>query len=250
MTNILFQKYGAFKNPMAGKEDIKGERISWYLAEPSDFIREVERRIDTNPAFAADMQQVILDFYRFLFENAELWTGDRNNVVEHINEFIYLEFRNILGHSTDFFLAMTAEAKGMTLDGYCDAIVSELCAKAEIHFPIDETAVCAKAAVPYPEYFFISIPDDSPRLYEAVERKLMELGMIRRIVQKTGVRDRIFVMKIRNAVPLCCYADLKMLCGAYKRYRGKRGLHLYEPNAYSDVDWRNLPELVSANEWL
>lgn len=246
----LFQKYGAIKTDAVRTKHSGGETLSWSLVNTPDFIREVERRIDTNPEFRVDMQEIIADFYHYLFENTELWAGDRNDVVENINGFIYRKFNKILDHSMDFFMTLIADSEGKTLTRYCDDIINKLRTKAEVRFPVDN--VFANAAVPRPGYSFISVPGNSPQLFSAAQRVAaasVTAGAKKSIVKQSGIKDRIFMMNFESATPLSLYSDLKIFYETYKLHRNKKGLHLFEPNVYSNIDWEKLPSPYPETEW-
>ena len=124
--------------------------------------------MENNPEFAVNLQEVVANFYHYLFENTELWTGNRKeDVVENINGFIYKQFNNILNHSMDFFLAMIAQSQNKTLNQYCDEIIQELRKRAQVHFPIDHAF--STGAVTQPSYSFISVPSNSPQLLQAAK---------------------------------------------------------------------------------
>lgn len=247
----LFDKYGAIRTRTTVTRNGGGETLSWNLIDTPEFIQELERRIAQMPEFAVDLQQVITAFYHYLFDNTELWSGDRKgDVIENINGFIYRQFQNILDHSMDFFLQMIAESNGMTLGDYCNNIIAQLRSRAEVRFPIG-TAIATGTS--RPGYSFISVPDNSPRLFAAAQNVAAQSlvgGAARSIVKKSGIRDRIFMMNFESATPLSIYSDVKIFYDNYKMFRNtKKGLHLFKPNAYSEVDWTKLPSPYPETEW-
>lgn len=247
----LFEKYGDIRTQTTKSQHAGGQTLSWKLVDTPKFIDELERRINTVPEFAVNLQDVISEFYLYLFDNTELWTGDRKeDVVENINGFIYRQFKNILDHSMDFFLEIIAQSNGKTLTDYCTDIITTLRNRAEVRFPISSSIA---SGAQRPGYSFISVPDNSPNLYTAartIADNAVSGGASRSIVKKSGMRDRIFMMNFESATPLSIYSDLRIFYEQYKLFRDtKRGLHLYMPNAYSTLDWRKLPSPYPETEW-
>ncbi|HIV24032.1 MAG TPA: hypothetical protein IAC80_08875 [Candidatus Merdiplasma excrementigallinarum] len=248
----IFDKYGKIKTNAVEIKGEKGTTLTWSLVDTPAFIREVEARMENNPEFAVNLQEVVANFYHYLFENTELWTGNRKeDVVENINGFIYKQFNNILNHSMDFFLAMIAQSQNKTLNQYCDEIIQELRKRAQVHFPIDHAF--STGAVTQPSYSFISVPSNSPQLLQAaknVAATTVTVGGAASIVKGSGINDRIFMMNFLSATPLSLYADLKHFYEKYKTHQQKPGLHLYEKNSYNEVDWKYLPSPYPETEWV
>ncbi|MDY3250510.1 MAG: tubulin-like doman-containing protein [Candidatus Choladocola sp.] len=248
----IFDKYGQIKTNTAQVKGATGTTLSWSLVSTPKFITELERRMQNIPEFAVNLQEVVASFYHYLFENTELWVGDRKeDVVENINGFIYRQFENILDHSMDFFLAIIAESQNMTLQQYCEEIIHTLKKKAEVRFPIDHAFTAG--AVTQPGYSFISVPSNSPQLFAAardIAATSVTAGGAGSIVKRSGIKDRIFMMNFISATPLSLYSDLKQFYDKYKNHKNKPGLHLYEVNGYSNVDWKMLPSPYPETEWV
>lgn len=248
----IFEKYGNIKTSAVQTHSATGTTLSWYMVDTPAFIQELEKRMQTNPEFSVNLQEVVQNFYTYLFENTELWTGERRaDVVENINGFIYRQFNKILDHSMDFFLAIIADSQNCTIQAYCDDIITTLTSKAEVRFPIDHAFTAG--AVVQPSYSFISVPNNSPQLYNAAMTagaRAVTAGGASSIVKKSGIKDRIFMMNFMSATSLSLYADLKEFYRKYTAHREKPGIHLYEPTAYSHVDWKNLPSPYPETEWV
>lgn len=237
----LFNKYAAIKSEATETQDEKGKTLSWSVAAVPDFIKELEKRMGSDAELKVDLYEFIKKFYVYLFENVDIWSGkERADVVERLNRFISESFSNVLDKSMDYYVKFIAEALGKEESDYAAEICSELVKRASIKFPFKATYSPVEEN---PSYSFVSVPMDAKSLRNTIEQSLKTKSN----VKESGIRDRIFMMNYKSAMPLAAYRDLAVCHAAYGRLSDyKHGLHLYESKL---INWRDLPSPLPESEW-
>lgn len=242
----LFQKYASIKTETTIDADASGNQtMSWSLVNTPKFIEALEKRMSVDDNLNVDLDSFIRGFYQYLFDNADIWSGERKeDMVQSLNQFISEAFANILNKSMDYYLNFYAVSQGKTLASYCDEIVDKLHSRANIMFP---TSNSFAVPVPQPGYSFASIPNNSPQMIKCMKDKVNKDS----IVKQSGILERIFMMNFLSATPLSFYADIQ---DCYENYdqlaKNSPGLHLFEKNKFNNVDWNELPSPYPESEWV
>lgn len=242
----LFQKYASIKTQTTIDADASGgQTMSWSLVNTPKFIEALEKRMSVDDNLNVDLDSFIRGFYQYLFDNADIWSGERKeDVVQSLNRFISEAFANILNKSMDYYLEFYAVSQGKNLASYCEEIVNKLYSRANIMFP---TSNSFAVPVPQPGYSFASIPNNAQQVIKCMKHKVNKES----IVKQSGILERIFMMNFLSATPLSFYADIQDCYETYDRLsKNSPGLHLFEKNKSSDMDWRELPSPYPESEWV
>lgn len=242
----LFQKYASIKTETTVDGDASGNQtMSWSLVNTPKFIDALEKRMSVDDNLNVDLDSFIREFYQYLFDNADIWSGERKeDMVQSLNRFISQAFANILNKSMDYYLNFYAVSQGKTLTSYCDEIVNKLYSRANIMFP---TSNSFAVPVPQPGYSFASIPNNAQQVIQCMKNKVNRES----IVKQSGILERIFMMNFLSATPLSFYADIQDCYETYDQLsKDSPGLHLFEKNKYSSIDWKELPSPYPESEWV
>lgn len=242
----LFQKYASIKTETTVDGDASGNQtMSWSLVNTPQFIDALEKRMSVDDNLNVDLDSFIRGFYQYLFDNADIWSGERKeDMVQSLNRFISQAFANILNKSMDYYLDFYAVSQGKTLSSYCDEIVNKLYSRANIMFP---TSNSFAVPVPQPGYSFASIPNNAQQVIQCMKDKVNRES----IVKQSGILERIFMMNFLSATPLSFYADIQDCYETYDQLsKDSPGLHLFEKNKYNSIDWKELPSPYPESEWV
>ena len=203
-------------------------------------IPDIQGQLDTAVS-SLDVNQVMKNFVTDMFMHYPEWlTQDTNKIAILISEFITAQFSAITQQTIKDFL----QIKYATTDPVIlqrkikeDIIQNRLDTKADplfwknSLFSLDQIAKNCTISVPY----------NTPEIVQAAEDFGVGGGIS---VRKTGLTDRIFMMRFYTGVPLYAYQGLPELEKAYEVSKAP-GIHLYEAG---DVDWRQtLPSPIPAS---
>ena len=249
----IFNEYAGIKNSAVKSKSGNLTTFSWQLVEAPQFIQELETRMENNPDFNVNLEDVVAHFYDYLLKNTDLWAGRASgDMVEEINDFIYNEFAAILDRSMEEFLGILAASSGYTsLEEYCKSIVHSLQQRSQVRFPIGGMT----GDVGQPTYSFVSIPRNCPTLREIAiqETTVANSEQANSIVKESGIRNRIFMMTFMSATPLSACLDMKQFYSAYAKNvddkKNGAGLHLFSKTSDSNLEWKYLPSPYPETEW-
>ncbi len=239
----LFHKYAGIRTQKT--EDKKadgGKRLTWSIIDTPTFIKELEKRMGRNDELYVDLHGFINQFYTYLFENSDIWTGrEKADVVESINLFISQAFDTVLNKSMDYYTNFIAMSQGKSLNQYCDEMFQKLDKRSNIMFPLAATYY---TTVSQPGYSLVSVPSNAPQIQTSARAHISQKSLIK----SSEIKERIYMMNFESAVPLCAYADLSACHDSYVKLSASTpGLHLYENG---NEDWRELPSPYPQSEWL
>ncbi len=203
-----------------------GNTYTWQILD----IPDIQSQLDDAVA-SLDVNQVMKNFISRMFAEYPKWlSNDVNKITLLISDFITSQFREITEKTIKDFL----QIKFSTTDPIVlknrikdEIIERQLNQKADplfwrsSLFHMDEVAKNSTISVPY----------NTPEIVEAAEEFAGPAGVS---VRKTGLTDRIFMMRFYTGVPLYAYQGLIELEKAYESNTAP-GCHLYEEG---DVDWR------------
>ena len=237
----LFQKFSTIRTETSETQNGNVKTLSWSMVSMPVFIEELERRMKSDDDLNVDLRVFITDFYTYLYNNAEIWSGkERADLVERLNYFISNAFDKVLNKSMDYYIDFIANALGSTVPEYSHKICRDLLERSNIKFPMCATY---KPVVENPWYSFVSVPINAG----AIRKEIQNCVKDRSILKESEIKDRLFMINFMDAIPLYAYSDLAACHQAYANLAGyKAGLHLYEGK---QVNWRELPSPLPQSEW-
>lgn len=204
----------------------RGNTYTWQILD----IPDIQSQLD-DAVTSLDVNQVLKNFVTRMFEEYPKWlSNDANNIALLISDFITAQFAAITQKTIKDFLQIKFGTTNpvMLKDQIRQQIIEDqLSAKADplfwrnSLFHMDEVA----------KNCTISVPFNTPEIVEAAEDFAKGDGSS---VRKTGLTDRIFMMRFYTGVPLYAYQGLVELEKAYESNKAP-GCHLYEEG---EVDWR------------
>ncbi|MCI8886597.1 MAG: hypothetical protein HFG70_00775 [Hungatella sp.] len=239
----LFSKYGSIRTQKTEDRNASGGKtLTWSIIDTPAFIKELEKRMGKNDDLYVDLHSFITQFYTYLFNNSDIWTGrEKVDVVESINQFISEAFEAVLDKSMDYYTNFIAMSQGKSLNQYCDDLFKKLDRRSNIMFPVAATYY---TTVSQPGYSLVSVPSNAPQIQSSAKAHISQKS----IIKNSEIKERIYMMNFESAVPLCAYADLSACHTTYvKLFASTPGLHLYESR---EVNWRELPSPYPETEWL
>ena len=199
---------------------------TWHILDIPDIQSQLDDAVKN-----LDVSQVMKNFIVRMFDEYPKWLSqDPNKITQLISDFITRQFSDITQETIKDFL----QIKFNTTDPIIlknriktDIIQAQLATKADplfwrnSLFHMDEVAKNST----------ISVPFNTPEIVEAAEEYGTPEGVS---IRKTGLTDRIFMMRFYTGVPLYAYQGLVELEKAYEADTSA-GRHLYEAG---EVDWR------------
>ena len=203
-----------------------GNTYTWQILD----IPDIQNQLDDAVA-ALDVNQVLKNFVTRMFAEYPKWlSNDANKIALLISSFVTDQFREITEKTIkDFLQIKFATTDPIVLKSRIkdEIIEKQLSKKADplfwknSLFHMDEVA----------KNCTISVPFNTPEIVDAAEEFAKPEGIS---VRKTGLTDRIFMMRFYTGVPLYAYQGLVELEKAYE-VNTAPGCHLYEEG---DLDWR------------
>lgn len=238
----LFNKYANIKTQAAVQQHAGGKTLTWSMIDTPTFIKELEKRMGKNDELYVDLHGFITQFYTYLFENKDIWTGkEKADIVETINQFISSAFETVLDKSMDYYIDFIAKCNGKSLQQYCDDLFRELDKRSNIMFPVSSAYY---TTVAQPGYSIVSVPNNAATIRERAKLNVSKKSLIK----NSDIKESIYMMNFESAVPLNAYADLSACHDSYVQLApSTQGLHLYETK---EQNWRDLPSPYPESEWL
>ena len=195
---------------------------TWHILDIPDIQSQLDDTVKN-----LDVSQVMKNFIVRMFDEYPKWLSqDPNEITQLISDFITRQFSDITQETIQDFLEIKFPImlKNRVKE---DIIQSQLATSADplfwrnTLFHMDEMAKNST----------ISVPFNSPEIVKAAEEYGQEKGIS---ICKTGLTNRIIMIRSYTGVPLYAYQGLVELEKAYEAY--SRSLcHLYEGR---EMDWR------------
>ena len=203
-----------------------GSSLGWRILD----IPDIQSRLD-DAVQNVDVSQVMRSFIVRMFDEYPKWLSqDPNEITQLISDFIIRQFSDITQETIKDFLQIkfnTTDPIVLKNRIKTDIIQDQLATKADplfwrnSLFHMDEVARNSTIFVPF----------NTPEIVYAAEEYGKPEGVS---IRKTGLTDRIFMMRFYTGVPLYAYQGLVELEKAYEADTSA-GRHLYEAG---EVDWR------------
>ena len=193
-------------------------------------IRDIRDQLD-DAVMQLDVDQELKKLVLKLFQQWPDWISqDENKITRLVSEYITQEFLTMTNKEMTDYLKIKFETSDSTrlVERIKDEVIQQQLSKnADPLFwknGLFDLADIAKSNT-------ISIPFNASEIVQAAEAVRQEGDTVRR----TGLTDRIFMMRFYSGIPLYAYQGLAELEKAYEANTTEAGRHLYEAG---EVDWR------------
>ena len=189
-----------------------------------------------------DVGQVTKEFLDNMFSEYKSWMNqDPNKIRKLVSDFVIKKFDDITQQTFLDYLKIKYQTNDSVKLKDCiknEIIQNKLADRSEplfwsnSIFSIDEVA----------RNCVLSVPFNVPEIVQAAEE--FSQGDSQFTIRRTGLTDRMFMMRFYSGVPLYAYQGLQQLEMAYEN-DSKPGCHLYEAG---DKDWNKfLPSPIPAS---
>lgn len=193
-------------------------------------IRDIKDQLDET-VMQLDPDQEMKKLVLKLFKQWPDWISqDENKITRLVSEYITQEFLTITNKEMTDYLKIkfeTTDSTRLMERIKTEIIQKKLSRNADPLFwknGLFDLSDIAKSNT-------ISIPFNAAEIIQAAEAVRQEGDTVRR----TGLTDRIFMMRFYSGIPLYAYQGLAELEKAYEANTAEAGRHLYEAG---DMDWR------------
>ncbi len=193
-------------------------------------IRDIKDQLDET-VMQLDPDQEMKKLVLKLFKQWPDWISqDENKITRLVSEYITQEFLTITNKEMTDYLKIkfeTTDSIRLMERIKTEIIQKKLIRNADPLFwknGLFDLSDIAKSNT-------ISIPFNAAEIIQAAEAVRQEGDTVRR----TGLTDRIFMMRFYSGIPLYAYQGLTELEKAYEANTAEAGRHLYEAD---DMDWR------------
>ena len=220
---------------------VRNDKITWKIAELSDIQGHLDDSF--NKMFGDDASREYRSFVSMLMEQYDKWAcGDRYKVEKMITSYISDMFAPVLNTSIESYLndKYDTHGKPQVLQEKIETelLTNGVLAKAQPEFYIDDRYV-----VDTVEKCDLNVPIFESNICAAAQI-LAATQMIN--VRRTGIGDRISVVKFESGIPLYAYGLTDVLEREYESGGNMAiGRHLYEiTDRNKDIDWASLPSVI------
>lgn len=204
-------------------------------------IPDIKESLDENVS-KMDVEQVTQEFIDNMFEEYKNWMGqDPNRIRKLVSDFVINKFDNITRQTFLDYLKIkfdTTDSSKLQEKIKTDIIQSKLADRSEPMFwrnPMFSIDEVARNCV-------LSVPFNVPEIVQAAEEFSQDDSQF--TIRRTGLTDRMFMMRFYSGVPLYAYQGLQKLEMAYENDK-KPGRHLY---GTPKKDWNKiLPSPIPAS---
>lgn len=209
---------------------------TWQIMSIKDISEQLDRSVEE-----MDAGQEFGKLVDRLFKNWKEWTAqDEGKVARLVSDYINAEFMTITNREITDYLKMkygTDNGTLLTQRIKEDIIQGRLTPNSNPLFWRNSLFDLSQVA----RNCTVSVPFNATEIVAAAE----ETAATGDTVRKTGLTDRIFMMRFYSGVPLYAYQALAELEKAYESDLSTCGRHLYE---VGEVDWRKyLPSPFPGN---
>lgn len=198
---------------------------TWQIMTIKDIKDQLDKEVED-----LDADQELKKLVDKLFKQWQDWIAqDENKITKLVSDFITQEFLTITNKEMTDYLTAKFQATGPALvqrikeeiiQGHLSRDADPLFWKNGL-FDLSNIAKCNT----------ISVPFNASEIVAAAEQVKGDGDSVRR----TGLTDRIFMMRFYSGIPLYAYQGLSELEKAYEANLTSAGRHLYESD---DIDWR------------
>lgn len=204
-------------------------------------IPDIKESLDESVA-RMDVGQVTQDFIDNMFAEYKNWLGqDPNQIRKLVSDFVVSKFDNITRQTFLDYLKIkfdTTDSTRLQERIKTEIIQNKLADRSEPMFwcsPMFSIADVARNCV-------LSVPFNVPEIVQAAEDFGKDDSQF--TIRRTGLTDRMFMMRFYSGMPLYAYQELQMLERAYES-DSKTGRHLY---GTPKKDWSKiLPSPIPAS---
>ncbi|MCR5322052.1 MAG: tubulin-like doman-containing protein [Lachnospiraceae bacterium] len=240
----LFNKYGKISTKSDETKSGSVTTLNWSMIDVPQVVLNLKNKIESesDSDLHVDLHAFIKEFYKYLFENADIWNGSKKaDIVRNINYFISKAFEKVLNKSMDYYIEFIANANGMTATAYSQKICKDLVKKSEIKYPVSATY---NPTINNPNFSFVSVPKNAELMKNEIKQYLNEKS----IIKSSEITDRLFMMQFEDCMPISSYNDIGDYYQSYSSLAGgeEHGLHLYETK---ELNWYKLPSPFPESEW-
>lgn len=226
---------------------------TWQIMTIKDIKDQLDKEVE-----GLDVDQEMKKLVDKLFKQWQDWIAqDENKITKLVSDYITQEFLTITNKEMTDYLTAKFQATGPALvqrvreeiiQGHLSRDADPLFWKNGL-FDLSNIAKCNT----------ISVPFNASEIVEAAEQVKGDGDSVRR----TGLTDRIFMMRFYSGIPLYAYQGLSELEKAYEANLTSAGRHLYEseendwreylPSPYPDsfkMDGHSIPRIAERNRKL
>lgn len=196
-------------------------------------IPDIKESLDESVA-RMDVGQVTQEFVDNMFDEYKNWMGqDPNRIRKLVSDFVMEKFDNITRQTFLDYLKIkfdTTESAKLQERIKTEIIQNRLADRSEPMFwcnPMFSTGEVARNCV-------LSVPFNVPEIVQAAEE--FSQGDSQFTIRRTGLTDRMFMMRFYSGMPLYAYQGLQKLEQSYEN-DNKPGRHLY---GTPKKDWNKL----------
>lgn len=198
---------------------------TWQILTIKDIKEQLDKSVEE-----LDADQEMKKLIQILFTEWKEWISqDENKITRLVSDYVTQVFLTITNKEMTDYLTAKYQAVGDALIQRIkeDVILGHLSRDADPLFwknGLFDLSAIAKNST-------ISVPFNAVEIVSAAEQLKGDGDSVRR----TGLTDRIFMMRFYSGIPLYAYQGLSELEKAYEEDITKPGRHLYETG---DIDWR------------
>jgi hypothetical protein len=201
---------------------------TWQILDIPDIKDKLDQDVDE-----LDINQAMKDFVTRMFKNYPEWQAqDENKIALLVSDYVMDEFQTVTNKTIMDYLAIKFQTTNPSVLQQRikeEIIQNELKSRADPLFwkssLFNMDAVAKKST--------LSVPFNSQEIVAAAKDFGNGMGVS---IRKTGLTDRIFMMRFYTGVPLYAYQGLVELEKEYEA-NPTPGRHLYEAG---EVDWREI----------
>lgn len=241
--NILTSVLDTLQNTFRENSSILTEGVvqdntyTWNILSVPDVKSSLDAEVEK-----MDVAQELHAFVDKMFEEYAGWLNqDPNNITRIVSDFVVKEFETVTSKTITDYLRIKFDATNpITLTEKIreEIIQNVLAQRSEPLFWKNSMFNMGAVAM----NCTLSVPFDSKEIVDAADAFTVGNGKF--TVRKTGLSDRLFMMRFYSGMPLYAYQGLQELERAYEADRSI-GRHLYEAGS---LDWNAfLPSPIPAS---
>lgn len=249
MVNVLDQLCETFdKNGDLLTDDAPQQKtlFTWQPLTIGMLAPHLNRMFDDT--WSNDTNNLIGRFVEHLWDTAQIWMADpsRFDPRRFVSEYVDTEFPNIAGESIEDIVTVLLQQDGAAAQTLNASIVNDLMPSL---IAAAQPMYHGRPDVPVgSQYTLVSVPESCPAIYTAVSGYCNAAAGLNATVQKSTIRNRIFVQTVLCGIQLTGYQTIKNAEDSYaQQYASQPGVHLYHPTsdkAQEKRDWNDLYTLI------
>ena len=211
--------------------------FTWDFENATALCETFEKGESTSLDFKMSLKRLLQD----MMLGSGWMPGPNHTIVENLNAFVAAQFQSVAYKSLDYYSAMMADAKDISLDEYVSDKLTTLHDSAKVMFPINH--IPSGLHITFPPYAYLSVPANAPKVRNIIQH----MGGKVPNIKYSKMNNRLYMLNLKIAVALYCYKELNDYENVYESSLGNiAGVHLYES---ASRNWKNLPSPLYDKLW-